>query len=159
MRVHARAARGTVRIGPAFRRRHCPGLRPALEVRVTGCTGRARARGLVVLSAARGAVCARVLLARGPADPVQAVARLVAGAVLVVLAHDGDAGDERVALHARRACALSAVLLDAAGGAAAAGGRGAGVLAFRVDAGSVEGTFAVGLALHWNSIVKFKIQH
>lgn len=73
-------------------------------------------------------------LANGSANLVQAVARLVVRAVLVVLAVSGYAGYVRVSLRSGRAYAFGCVLLHQALSVAAAGLQRARIQALFVDA-------------------------
>jgi len=57
---------------------------------------------------------AGVIVAHRSADAVQAVARFVVSAVLVVLTHSGDTGYERISLSSGRAYAVGAVSLHQA---------------------------------------------
>ena len=75
------------------------------------------------------------------------MAPLVALTVLVLLAADGHAADERVTLEAGRTDAPGPVEVHLADGAVAARGGGAGVDALIVLAGLVAGTVLVADAL------------
>lgn len=125
------------------------GLTKALDVGVAVGAGRAAAHGLVAAADAGGGHGAGLAVADGAANAVQAVAGLVVGAVLVVLAHAGHARQEWVALRAGRADALRAVGLHQALGAAAAAHSAvhAGVQAVALDARLVVHAVRVSLAL------------
>lgn len=90
----------------------------------------------MVVAVAAGVRRARVAIAHFAAHAVQAVAGLVVGAVLVVLADAADARDQRVTLHADRAMAAGPMVLGAALGVTAAldAAEGARVHAFVVVA-------------------------
>jgi hypothetical protein len=118
----------------------------AFGVRISVGAGRALAHGLVLLADALSRDGAGVFLADGSANSVQAVARLVVGAVLVVLALDGHARSQSVALGAGWAEAQSLVGLHSAVGTTSARCHAARVKTLLADASSVVRAVRINIA-------------
>ena len=108
-----------------------------------------RALGLVLDTATRGVLAARVCAAHGFTGLADEVTSLVLATVLITATLHIDTGHERVALQPRAAHALGRVELHDALGAPAAGPRrvGAGVQTVLIDAGLAQRTVAVRAAL------------
>lgn len=121
----------------------------ALHVRIADRSGRTRALRLMALAFALRVRAAGVRIADGSANPVQAIASLVVGTVLVVLAHAGHASDQGIALGAGRARTGRAMILrQTLGVVAAADGAivGARIQTLVIVAGLVVRTIVVRLA-------------
>lgn len=116
------------------------------NVWISKCAGRALAHGLVLLANALSCNGAGVFLTDGSANSVEAVACLVVGAVLVVLALDGHARGHSVTLSALRAEAQSLVGLYSALGTTSAGCHAARVKTLLANASSVVGAVRIDIA-------------
>ena len=115
----------------------------AVDISVSLLWRRALAVLLVVPGAADGASDAGAVHAERHAPLAGVVALLIGLTVLVLLAADGDAAGDGVALETRGTDAAGAVEVDLADGPISAGGGGAGVDALVVLAGLVAGTVLV----------------
>lgn len=147
--VEAGQMTGTVGVHTAFRfsRYRCRLALAALDIRITDEAVRTFALRLMTNAKAVGGFGAGVGIANRSTDAVESIAGLIVRAVFVVLAHAGDASNERIALGADATRAGGAMVLrHALGVVAALDGRivGARVEAFAVVAGLVVGAIVVG---------------
>lgn len=92
----------------------------ALDVGLSGGARRTGARGLMISRGAQSCFGATVRVTGGSAHPIQSVAELVIGAVLVVLANRRNTGGTRVSLSARWTVANGPVIDHRAFGAVTA---------------------------------------
>lgn len=90
------------------------------HVRITCCSRTTLTNGLMVLSSTRGRVCAGFFIAHLAANSVQAVTRLVVGAVLVILTLSSYTGHQGIALVSWLADTIGSMILRKALGSLSA---------------------------------------
>lgn len=119
MAIEAGQLAGTVLVNTALGLNGAPKLL-AGHVRVSGRSRSALANRLMVLTSTSGSICTSLSIAYLAAHPVQTIARLIVGAVLIVLALTANASHQRIALVACLAHTVGAMVLRKAFGTTAA---------------------------------------